>query len=406
MIRLAILQLYIEKMNKPNLNVNQNDLEQLIVDCIQGESKDHSKARLIDLAQDFQKNPYDLFSGSNYSLDNPEGLNNILATIATTPEQQNALINAFFERCNRLNISTNLINFLEFMASQGFHRLHPYIQLINQTDVHGYSFLQYILGSLVATATAGMIAFLYNQQLLHDLEVWFTKNSEYFLKLSLKYILIAENLAFISLLFKLVRLMYQFYALINNHATNEENKFNKLLKLILSNALIISAQVLTYINHGVMAPAAGYLIITASFLDLCWSISNLIQLEKPIRPDESLKTENPELYKKQMAHFYEETAFYNRKLKIFYHEIWAFTLIAAATIVSIMFAQNFLILNLLCIVLQLLVTVLKDYLISRSQHAINENLQRDIKGLYKTEGFFAAPASSKSTQQFTPSMVA
>ncbi len=364
-----------------NQNSIQQKLEEIVIGALKGASIQSCKWLLVELAESHNINPFELFSQTNYTEDT-SGLENILKVLA--PDQVNDLKEHFIYHCHSLHMSHNLINFLEFLTHQGYHRLHPHIHSIKNLKPIQYSYGMYSLGGLSILIGASVTIGIFHSEIWNQMLDYFLKHGQAILKFTLQHIWIAENIAFLTLIYRLIDFISKCYKVYNNHATTTENKINKILKFFLVDSFIIVAQGLLYASQGLINPVSGYLFIASSFVELAYSAISLYKLSKPIEPVFNIN-DSQDLFLANQAHYLEEIAFYQRASGRCYHELWAFALIAGGTVIAITLSNHLLMIGIIMVMFQFMVYQLKDYMIFQNNKNINQHLQKDIRRLYTSE---------------------
>lgn len=361
-----------------NQNSIQQKLEDIVIDALKGASVQYYQLKLVELAEYHQKNPLELFSEKNYTAETT-GLDRILKILA--PNRVKDLTENFHNHCHNLNIPHNLINFLEFLTHQSYHRLHPHIHLIKKFKPIQPSYGIYTLGAFCIFIGTSVLMGIFHAEIWNQMLDCFLKHGQEILQFLLKHIWIAENIAFLTLLYRLADFASKCYKIYNNHATTTENKINKMIKTFLVDSLIIVAQGLLYANKGFINPISAYLFMTSSFVELAYSAISLYKLSKPVKPLVNPE-DSQELQLANEAHFQEENAYYQRTLGRCYHELWAFALIAVGTVVTITFSNHLLMIGIIIVIFQFMVSQLKDYAIFQKNKAINQQLQKNLQNLY------------------------
>lgn len=368
-----------------DLNVT---LENIIIDALKGASVHSCKGRLIDLAQTHEINPLDLFSQIDYS-ENQSGLHRILEVLA--PDNIKTLKDHFIRDCIGLNISPNLINFLEFLTRHNYHRLHPHIRAIQKLKPIHQTFSIYAYVPFIGLLGGMIIVGITAPEIWNEFLSFFLQHVKQIAKFLLEYIWIAENLAFLMLLIRLIEFITKFYLILNNHATTLDHKLHKIIKMILVDSLIIIAQGFLYANQGFMNPISGYLFIVSSFIEWAYSLWTLFHLTRPQEPNDTQLD--------HYAHFLESKAYYDRALSRCFHECWAFALIAGATVIAVMFSNHMLLIGLTIVIFQFLVSQLKDIRIHQDNNKIDQNLQKRLRTLYSSSNTPIKPIFSNASTQ-------
>jgi hypothetical protein len=387
-------------MPKNTLESIQYKVPELLISSIKGENIGIFKARLIALAQLVDKTPYEIFSEINY-LENKRVFDDIVDLLTFKEEDKKALLSEYQYWYNHLHLSDNLIHFLEFLASKKFYRFQPYIALIHSLKPYESKVLEVIVGTLSLGTLSLIATFFYNHDLWLVFREFLEKNGPDILKFLIDYILLAENLALISLFFKIFKFFNQLYAIISNHAKTESDKIKEIIKLCLSNVLVISAQLLCFLNSGLMTPIVGYLFIAASLCDVVSCMLSIMHLKQPKDIDNTLLSnssyEDRKNYCAAKAQFFEQKAFYDQQINTSFFEIIAFMMITGATVVSFMFFPD---LFILCVVFQTICSIFKDMLIKYYEKQVNRNLQISIDTLYQ-ENYISQPAVKMALAAFT-----
>lgn len=378
-------------------NNHQHRIPELLIEAIKGQPIGVFKETLLHYARKDEKTPFALFSEFIYVEEQAQSdaaaqrkndshyFDEILKLLTDNQEECGRLKQEYIDWCDHLHLSKNLINLLEFLASQKFYRFHAYIELIHSLKLYDSKVLEFILGTLSLGSLSLIITFIYNHDLWLIFKEFLENNGPGILKFLIDYILLAENLALISLFFKIFKFFTRFYAIISNYSKTEDDKLKEIIKLCLNNILVISAQLLCFLQSGVMSPLAGYLFIAASLCDVIWSVLSIMQLNQPIDvvPDINIEDCTPEQssnYCAAKAQFFEQKAFYDQQINASIYEFAAFLLITAATSVAILWFPD---LFILCVVFQLICSIFKDMLVKHSENKINENLQISIETLYQ-----------------------
>lgn len=378
-----------------NQNSIQFELEGIVIDCLKGSLTEAIKYKLLASATQHEKNPLELFSNANYDKDT-SGLARILSILA--PNNVDAIIDDYKKYCNNLNISLNLINFLEYLSHQGYHRLHPHIRSIKSLKPIEKPYSIYTLRMIVGGLGIFLLVGLTHPEIWNQIVEYLSRHSQDIFNILLKYIWLAENIAFLTLVYRSFDFLYKSYSVLSNHATTNEHKFKKILKIFLVDSLIILAQTLLYLNKGQMNPFSAYLFIASSFVELLYSAWSLSQLSRPQEPQdidwENLNAADQANY----ANYLEATAYYRRELTRSFHELWAFALIAGGTVIAITYSNHLLMIGIIVVIFQLLVSNLKDYIVSKHHLHINTDLQKNIRKLYHKSIFeHAEPSPSVQT---------
>jgi hypothetical protein len=376
-------------------NKHQDKIPELLKNAIKGQPIGVFKETLLYYARLDEKTPFDLFSEFIYE-DDPSknddktrfcnnSFDEILKLVTESDEEFSHLKDDYFDWCNHLHVSKSLINLLEFLASKKFYRFQAYIELIHSLKPYESKVLEFILGTLSLGSLSLIITFIYNHDLWLVFKEFLEKNGPGILKFLIDYILLAENLALISLFFKIFKFFTRFYAIISNNSKTEDDKLKEIIKLCLTNILVISAQLLCFLQNGIMSPVAGYLFIAASLCDVIWSILSIMQLQQPkdvedLRSKAECSVQEGNNYCAAKAQFFEQQAFYDQQINASIYEFGAFLLITAASCISILWFPD---LFILCVVFQLICSIFKDMLIKHSENKINENLQISVETVYQ-----------------------
>jgi hypothetical protein len=347
-------------------------INDIVVPFLKGEKLTRTKLWLGHLIDETNNNVISEFK----KYDDEHFKNQILDSLLLTAHRQKRYKEEYDAWRNTLNISDNLLHFLEFLSQKGYYRLRYLLKAAASTSPKT-NYLEYFFSGAILSCIGAGIYFAYCpgswEQMISFLQ---TSGPQIALWL-LNYILIPVNLAFIILAYQTIKYFADCYFILDNRCTTTEHKLTTLIKTTTTAALVIAGQTLNCLNFGIATGIGNYLFIAAAIIDLVWSGLQIYQLKKPSLPD------NPTL--EEQIFFKEQEIYYQRKKDQFKLEICASVLITVASIGSIVLASQFTFIPILSIVFQFLVSITKNYYYNKLEYQSTEKLQNDIHQLHETQ---------------------
>ena len=358
----------------------KTSIEYIIIKCLQGEDLRVVSAH-IDVLCDAKKikKPRKIFENAD-NVDSEE----IFKLLERETQE------SFKQWCHAAQKKPNFMLLLNYLVKEKkINRLRPMIAKINSADNFIWLILDYLFKATVALSVTALFYFLCNLSRLNDIIALINCNSARIKEALYQYILIAQNLALLAIVFEIIIVVWQLYHIVAHETLSKESKRQKIAILICRTTLTMAARVLTFLNSGILPATAGTLYIVSAFLELVYSYYTYSMCEKPILPGEDNED------KLTLVHYYETFYYLRRKEMIFYHQIVALSLIAIITTASLLTAPHFAILSILCVIVQLLIILLKNYSIVVSQGQLDKELATRINEVFYPEGEIKNNPSNK-----------
>ena len=347
-----------------------NIINDIIIPFIKGNKLTHTRLWLGHLIDGTHKNVITQFK----SYDNDEDYKHkILENLLLTQKRQSAYIEDYEKWRSTLDISDNLLHFLEFLSLKGYHRLRYLLKEAKRTNPKT-NYLEYFFGAAFLGCVGSGIYFAYCPGSWESLITFLQTTGPEIALWLLNYILIPLNLALTILAYQTIKYFADCYYILDNRCTKTEHKLTSLIKTTTTSAFIIAGQTLNCLNLGMSTSVGSYLFIAAAMIDLLWRGMQLHQLQQPSLPKNSSLEDQ--------IFFIEQQSYYQRKKDQFKLEICASILITIASICSIVLASQFTFIPILSIVFQFIVSMAKDYYYNRLEYKATEKLQSEIEKLH------------------------
>jgi hypothetical protein len=344
----------------------------IVVPFLKGEKLTRTKLWLGHLVDETNNNVISEFKKYN----DEYFKNQILDSLLLTALRQKSYKEEYDAWRDTLNISDNLLHFLEFLSQKGYYRLRYLLKAAASTSPKT-NYLEYFFSGALLSCIGAGIYFAYCpgswEQMLSFLQ---TSGPQIAIWL-FNYILIPVNLAFIILAYQSIKYFADCYYILDNRCTTTEHKLFSLIKTTTTAALVIAGQTLNCLNFGIATGIGNYLFIAAAIVDLVWRGLQIYQLKEPSLADNATL--------EQQIFFKEQKIYYQRKKDQFKLEICASILITVASIGSIVLASQFAFIPIISIVFQFLVSITKNYYYNRLEYQSTEKLQNDIHQLHETQ---------------------
>lgn len=350
---------------------SQDDRPLIITsDFLRGGAIEDITSYLQNLTNRHHKSALELFQNSK----NPSLVDDILGLLVEKAEHV-LYKERYDEWLSTKLLEHNLIHFLEFLALNDFHRIHFFLKIVHK--IKPATNYQYIYGGLALSTCGAAIAFYLRPNWWNIvLEAIIVTAPSVGLWL-LKYILIPQNLAALLIGYVLIETFVKIYLTLSNHSTSNEHKTTKILRQLINCAFIVSAQILCFMNLGLITQTAATLFITAALFEMLWALQEYCQLSKP----EQLSLEEQSNLLKAI-HYEDQMSYYQRKEQQLLVAVIVLVLISIATTISILFGGQFLFISLLSIAFQWLVSRYKDVSIENTENHIAQHLQSYISNVY------------------------
>ena len=348
-----------------------NIILDIIVPFLKGQKLTRTKLLLGHLVDETNNNVIAEFK--KYNDDHLK--NQILDSLLMTPEQQKIYNDRYDTWRKTLDISDNLLHFLEFLSQEGYFRLRYLLKAAASTSPKT-NYLEYFFSGALLSCIGAGVYFFYCPGSWEQMLLFLQTSGPQFALWSLNYIIIPVNLALIILAYQIIKYFADLYYILDNRCTTTEHKLTSLIKTTATSALVIAGQTLNCLK-GVATAAGNYLFIGAAVIDLIWRGMQIYHLTQPSLPDKPTD-ENFIFYKEQQC-------YYQRKKNQFKLEIYASVLITTASIASIVLASQFAFIPIISIVFQFLVSITKNYYYNKLEYKSTEKLQNEIKALHQAQ---------------------
>lgn len=352
---------------------NKTSIDEIVMPFLKGDNLDLLIVRLSTYSVIKDENARNFFKKNT---DDAQRKSILHALIGDEQAKIDRYIKEYDEWRQNLNISESLLHFLEFLAQKESHRIRYLVKQIYQTNPpikyqKAYLFLISVIfcaGIYFANHEAAWTYFLF----------WLKETLPKLGSELLHVVLKPHNFSLIILAYQTIRFFLDIYFILRNHATSNEHKAKKIFRMILTNALNLSAQLLNFIFAS-YSNLTNYLFISAGLIDLIWSLTTFYYLENAPHPNEQ-KHEHFEDFSEACEKYY----YYLRKKKQFQLECIALFFTFSAGLASILLGPQVLCLGTVCAVLQFLISLTKNYYKQSYEYQFAASLQ-DRVSEFKTK---------------------
>jgi hypothetical protein len=297
---------------------------------------------------------------------------NIIGQFTTNVQTQTKYLQEYEQWLIKTNVSNELIHLLEFLAQNKSPRLRYLLKDIYRSKVkHNHKTTYLTLACLALLLFAANISF--NPEWKKQLE-----DFQRLLSLALKTVFQTQNLAFLILMFQLIRYCTEIYYILTNNATTSKHKLDKLLRKSLTTLINIIAQILIIQSPNIMPKIANSLMVLSEFINILFSAWTLYQLKYTKKPskDEHLTLEDN-------IHQLENHYYYLKKSAQFRLECASLVLSFTASVVSMLLSSHFVWLAPICLLIQFFISQIKNLYHSHLDDKYTELTQNDIKQIKK-----------------------
>ncbi len=380
----------------------ENALREVLIDYLKGESLAHVKSK-IEKHIKGEQSGYRIYSTKLFAYSNPE-----------KPEETHPLTLAFLKLLRidereeefSLLISLSLYQILTRLKGRHGH-LDKLIEIIHETQ-EPKSWTWTIITNILTLTGLGVFLYFYPQYFWMFIN-WFTGFFPLLVNWLCRLFTEVQSVALIGLGWQSCTLIYQWYNTFKYGSHPSADSLRSLLFKTLGIAMNISGNVLMYLAHGSLGPIAAILFIACSFMDVLETIYLLsVKYESPtidfkqsllrgtlyVKQKRALTTRPSTL--EESAHYARLEKLRERDLNTLWVKLAATALISLSIILWCTLPSS-MVLSLSFLIFGLLVNLAKDSIIKRISHRYAEELQTNLRIIYKSDPESVAKAKGEFT---------